>query len=159
MLGWLATANNNWPDFIRFYRAITPESFYSPTARQVAALVEARHDPQKILVILGGSSIIRGNGQRVDKLWSRSLQADLGERYVVLNLGINGEGPSGPGSYMLEMAHKRGWPVIYVGDYGPMLPYGVLYLIITIFITMRLLGAILSIGRSETNTSRSRQRM
>ncbi|MFZ2314365.1 MAG: hypothetical protein WAW86_01730 [Gammaproteobacteria bacterium] len=58
---------------------------YYPTAKEL--LITARHkvSRDKILVLVGGSSIFRGVGQNQDELWTNELQKQLGDEYKVLN--------------------------------------------------------------------------
>ena len=73
--GHLASRHNYLPHFERFHRLLSPESLYYPTARQVRALGRAQLDPNKIVVVVGGSSIMHGTCQRVDHVWTKRLQA------------------------------------------------------------------------------------
>src|SRR5207245_11801285 len=44
--------------------------------------------PNKIIVIVGGSSVLHGTGQAASQVWTRKLQEVLGERYQVINLAL-----------------------------------------------------------------------
>jgi hypothetical protein len=114
--GFIATQKNMFRDFIRFDLSISPESLYYPTARQIAALVNERYDVNKIMVLVGGSSVFRGAGQRTTKVWTLSLQNELGPKYTVVNLAMNGGLAPGAASYMTEMLAKTGRRAIFVSD-------------------------------------------
>jgi hypothetical protein len=117
--GFIATQKNMFRDFIRFDLSISPESLYYPTARQIAALVNERYDVNKIMVLVGGSSVFRGAGQRTTKVWTLSLQNELGPKYTVVNLAMNGGLAPGAASYMTEMLAKTGRRAIFVSDMLP----------------------------------------
>jgi hypothetical protein len=117
--GLLVTRKNTFHDFVRFHLAIAPESLYYPTARQIAALVDERYDPNKVMVLIGGSSVLRGVSQPTAKVWTLSLQNELGPKYIVLNLAINGGAAPGAASYMTEMLIKSGRKAIFVSDMMP----------------------------------------
>ena len=119
LLGLLVTRKNTFHDFVRFHLAISPESLYYPTARQIAALVNERYDPNKVMVLIGGSSVLRGVGQSTPKVWSRFLQDELGPKYAVLNLAMNGGSAPGAASYMTEMLIKSGRRAIFISDMLP----------------------------------------
>ena len=119
LFGYFATGTNNFVNFVRFYRDISPEALYYPTARQVQSLVESRYDADKTLVIVGGSSVFRGVGQSSAGVWTSALQQDLGDKFVVLNLAMNGGGATGLPSYMTEFLTKENKKVIYLCDMLP----------------------------------------
>lgn len=114
--GWLATKENLFTDFHRSHQNIGAESLFYPTARQLVALVREKLLPDKISVILGGSSVFRGVGQSQDDLWSSKLQKELGVNFQVLNLALNGGSPGGQGLYMAEFLAKEGRKVIFVSN-------------------------------------------
>jgi len=116
LIGWYFSAKNIFLDFHRNYRAITNETLFFPTARQIDALVHDRLESQKVAVLIGGSSVMRGNGQSKDRLWSRYLQKELGDQYQVINLALNGGGPAGMASYVAEKLLREGGRVILVAD-------------------------------------------
>ena len=105
-------------DFARFERAIAPEGMYFPTALQVRALARHEIPKDKIAVIIGGNSILRGAGQDREALWSAQLQAKLGDDYQVLNLAMNGGAPNEFGQLAAEMLLKEGRRVLYVCNCG-----------------------------------------
>jgi hypothetical protein len=105
--------------FQRFYRAIDPESNYFPTALQVRALARQQLPPDKIAVIIGGSSILQGVGQAAKDLWTVRLQELLGDDYRVLNLAMPGGAPNEYGQLAAEMLCRDHPKIIVLGDCGP----------------------------------------
>jgi hypothetical protein len=103
LAGRLVAAHNCFADFRRFHHAISPGSLFYPTASQVLALGRDRLDRNRIAVIVGGSSILRGYGQGPDELWTRHLQDELGDGYRVLNLAMDGGRPAEFGGTAAEM--------------------------------------------------------
>lgn len=101
--GRIASKKPTFKDVERFHALITPESLFYPTASQVKASVLSRLDPDKILVIVGGSSVFHGTGQKRDQLWTRKLQERLGPRYLVVNLAVRSGGPEEFGATVAEM--------------------------------------------------------
>src|SRR4051794_40437780 len=93
-LGGLAVAGrtvayvNQFDDFLRFHAQISPSTYYYPTASQVIALARASLRPDQVLVVIGGSSIMHGNGQGSAEVWTLALQRDLGDGFKVVNLAL-----------------------------------------------------------------------
>lgn len=112
--------NGSKPDhFKRFHRRISTESLFYPTFSTLENLARAKWSPGKTLVIIGGSSILRGNGQPEAELWSTRLQEKLGEHYVVVNLAFVGAGAGEAGALVAESMIRHGIPVIFVADSSP----------------------------------------
>jgi hypothetical protein len=114
LAGRLVSRQNLYPDFVRFHAAISPEALYYPTANQVLALGLAGDDPDQVLVVVGGSSVMNGCGQSREGVWTRRLQDRLGPRYRVLNLGMRGGGTVEFGGVAAEMLAARHPKVIFV---------------------------------------------
>lgn len=119
LAGYLCSQHNIFHHFERFHIYIAPESLFYPTACQVRQLAHARLDPDKVAVIVGGNSITRGAGQSVPGLWTHALQAELGDGYQVLNLGMNGSTECEFGALTAEMLAREGRKVILVTIIGP----------------------------------------
>src|SRR5690348_8568906 len=85
LAGHAAGRRNHLRDFHRFHQLISPESLYYPTVNEVCALARGRLDRDRVAVIVGGSSVLHGTGQRADQLWTDRLQALLGDDYRVIN--------------------------------------------------------------------------
>ncbi len=116
--------------FERFYWSISPESLYYPTYATMERLALARWSPGKILVIVGGNSILNGAGQPVEELWSHRLQALLGPRYAVINLSFRGALPTEGAALVAEALQRRGIPLIFIANTAPDtcgLPVGSIY--------------------------------
>src|SRR6476619_494666 len=65
--GHRAASRNYLESFARFHVMIAPDSYFYPTIRQVRQVARATLDPAKIAVVIGGSSIMHGTGQPVEK--------------------------------------------------------------------------------------------
>jgi hypothetical protein len=108
------------PDkFVRFHQEIAPESLFYPPFSTLENLALARWSPGRTLVIIGGNSILNGVGQSEKNLWSRRLQEELGEPYVVVNLSFRGALPCEAGALVAESLIKRGLPVVLIANTAP----------------------------------------
>ena len=112
--GRLASQQNPFPHFRRFYRQISTESQFYPTSHQVQALGRSRLDRDRIAVLVGGNSILRGSGQVPEKLWTCYLQDELGNGYRVLNLAQNGAYPAEFGGTAAEILARDYPKLIFV---------------------------------------------
>ena len=99
-------------DFVRFNVFTGPQTLMYPTASQVRSLAGAHIGPEKVIVVIGGNSILQGFGQRQDFLWTRKLQALLGDRFHVINLAMSGAFPPEFGGWAAEMLaqEQEGYP-------------------------------------------------
>jgi hypothetical protein len=121
---------NLYDNFERFHPAISPEWLHCPTPSQVLALARARLPRDKVAVIVGGNSILHGVGQRPEWLWTKALQAALGDDYRVLNLAMRGASASEFGGAVAEAFSREHPRVIFVtlaGYGGAGRPDGDLY--------------------------------
>src|SRR5207244_523682 len=75
--GALVSRQSSFAEFERFHTFINLATLYHPTASQVRALAKSRLDPDKIVVIVGGSSVLHGSGMRGGHVWTTELQAQL----------------------------------------------------------------------------------
>jgi lysophospholipase L1-like esterase len=110
LAGARLSRTNPFVGFERFGRLIAPEGLFYPTARQVRALGRDLLPPDKVAVVVGGNSIMHGVYQTSQGLWTKALQAELGDRYRVINLALPGAGPSdfgGPAAELLARDHPR----------------------------------------------------
>ena len=114
--GWQISEKNIFHDYKRIHRDISIDTQFFPTARQIGALVEEHFASDKIAVVIAGSSVMRGTGQSSTDLWSNYLQMELGDKYRVLNLALNGGGPSGQGLYMTEYLLRNHKKVLLISD-------------------------------------------
>jgi hypothetical protein len=125
ILGRLTSKNNIYGlELKRFHSFLVPESLYYPTASQMYALARETFDvdrQNKIAVIVGGTSVMYGFGQSVDKLWTEELQRQLGKSYQVLNLALPGAITTEGGALITQSLVKRGYEkIIYVADAYPL---------------------------------------
>ena len=66
--------------------------------------------------VVGGNSVLYGAGQRGQELWTRHLQARLGDGYRVLNLALPGCHPAEFGGTAAEMLARDFPRLIFVSD-------------------------------------------
>ena len=90
-------------DFTRFHLHIDYQSLYYPTVSQVRSLARDTLDPDKVVVVLGGNSILQGFGQGAAGNWTRHLQELLGDRFQVLNLALPNAAPFEFGAVAAEV--------------------------------------------------------
>jgi len=127
LLGWRASHENSHADFTRFTQWIAPETQYFPTAEEIANIVRSRASPEKILVVVGGNSVLYGVGQPRDEVWTKYLQQVLGHRYSVVNLALRGSLPSDGGAVIAEILRKEYPRQIYIANPSlnqPLIPDG-----------------------------------
>jgi hypothetical protein len=103
LAGHSAGRHNLFRDFERFHIYLNPGSYFYPTANQVRALGQAKLPQDKIAVIVAGDSITYGVGQAPSEVWTRKLQAFLGDEYRVINLALWGSLPHEFGATAAEM--------------------------------------------------------
>ena len=116
LAGRTVSQRNPYIDFHRFHWFLNAESLFYPTASQVRALGRDLLDRDRIAVIVGGSSILHGAGQRPEELWTRHLQAELGDDYRVLNLALPGCRPAEFGGTAAEILTRDFPRLIFVSD-------------------------------------------
>jgi hypothetical protein len=103
--------------FLRFHAGIGPDYNFFPTAREIKATLDRNAgDDSKVTVIIGGSSVFHGTGQKHPRIWTELLQKDLGDRFRVLNFAVRAGAANGFGEIPAEMALQEGRPFIYVCD-------------------------------------------
>src|SRR5262249_38079452 len=93
LAGHLASRRNHLHHFGRFHLMRPPEPLYYPTVGQVRQFARSHYDRDKVLVIVGGSSVLHGTGQRAGHVWTDRLQEELGDGYQILNLALRGGRP------------------------------------------------------------------
>lgn len=118
-LGRMTAWRTHHRDFERYFPAISPEGSYHPTVDEMCAVVRARCRPDQILVVIGGNSIFNGVGQPAEKLWTRELQRQLGDRYAVVNLALRGAYSTDGGAVIAEVLRREFPRQIYVANTGP----------------------------------------
>src|SRR5262249_46059267 len=118
LLGALASRHNPYRAFERFHTFMSIQTLHYPTASQVCALGRDGLPPDQVLVVLGGNSILYGTGQRIEEVWSRRLQEELGERFSVLNLAQPGASFSEFACVAAEAIARYHDRVIFVAPFG-----------------------------------------
>jgi len=122
LLAWKGreVAAHDWhAGFTRFHPMISPEAMYEPTVDEMCSIVRARCRPDQVLVVIGGNSILLGVGQPADKMWTRQLQDNLGDRYAVVNLAFRGAAPNDAGAVVAEALRNEFPRQIYVANEIP----------------------------------------
>ena len=112
--GRVAARQQPYESFQRFHIGIAPESHYYPTYSQTLNLARAHVKPGKTLVVIGGSSVLYGSGQRGTHVWTRRLQELLGDDYVVLNLAMRAGWPNEFSGLIIEQLVAEGVPLVAV---------------------------------------------
>jgi hypothetical protein len=102
-------------NFVRFHFNMNVESGFMPTAAELATIINQQPAP-RVYVIVGGSSVLNGVGQRNDLVWSRRLQNALGRDFLVINFANRAGGSIDFGSVAAEMLLRQNRPVIYLAD-------------------------------------------
>lgn len=120
LLGRTSTSHDWHMNFTRFHPMIAPDSMYQPTMGEMCAIVRARCQPDQILVIVGGNSILQGVGQPADRMWSLRLQEQLGSRFAVINLAFRGSSASDGGALVAEALRDEFPKQIYIANAAPM---------------------------------------
>jgi hypothetical protein len=103
----------------RFHAFLTPENLFYPTPRLVRASARARLDPGRVAVVVGGSSRLHGTGQPELAVWTRRLQAELGEQFRVLNFAVRSGHTAEFGLAVAEMLYREHPRLIFVTDVHP----------------------------------------
>lgn len=112
--GQLVSQHFRYNHFTRFFSPISNTLDYFPVAHELLATAQHKISPDKILVLIGGSSILRGDGQNEDDLWSVRLQKKLGSQYQVLNYGFNGAQFPGFGGVAYRVLSEHYKKIIFV---------------------------------------------
>lgn len=112
--GYFLSQKARLHSFSRFFRHISLEMDYYPTAAELLATAKRKVKPDDILVLIGGSSILRGEGQNPNELWSEQLQKELGHPFKVLNYASNGAGFPAFGAVAFRMLSKDYPHIIFI---------------------------------------------
>jgi hypothetical protein len=103
--------------FIRFHAGIGTEYDFFPTAREIKATLDRNAgDDSKVTVIIGGSTVFQGTGQKHPRIWTELLQKDLGDRFQVLNFAVRAGEANGLSEIPAEIALQEGRRFVYVCD-------------------------------------------
>src|SRR4029077_411188 len=93
---------------------ISPEGYFYPSLNNLTELVTHVADGKKILVLVGGDSVLVGVGQSKEQVWTQELRRLLGPDFQVLNLAFRGAGPMEMGAIVAEVLSKKYSRLIYV---------------------------------------------
>lgn len=119
IMGLLAARLRYHEHFTRFTEWIAPETRYYPTILEAENLVRQNAPPGKILVIVGGNSILYGLGQPAGHVWTDYLQRALGSDYAVVNLAFRGSGSNDGGAVVAEALRREFPRQIYIANEWP----------------------------------------
>ena len=100
----------------RFFFKVSPEGYVYPTVENLCEFVRRRAPKDKILVLVGGSSISLGVGQLNENLWTKKLQEKLGPDFAVVNIAFRGCSFSSVSLPLAEMLSKEYARWYYVSD-------------------------------------------
>ena len=119
VLGRQAAQVDAHRDFVRFHEAMAPEWNYFPTVNEMMSIVRTKARPDQILVIVGGNSVLYGVGQPRDKVWTKALQQELGDKYAVVNLAFRGALITDGGAVAAEALRKEFPRQILIANAAP----------------------------------------
>jgi hypothetical protein len=119
LAGYLASHHNPFGRVERFHLYLTPESLFYPTASQVRELARSELERDKIAVVIGGSSRLHGTGQPLAAVWTRRLQAELGDDFQVLNFALRAGNTCEFGELIAEMLLPEHSRLIFISDVNP----------------------------------------
>ena len=117
--GGIASKSVLYANSSRFHQWISADSSHFPSAAHVFSWAKSQASKNKINVLVGGSSVMFGNGQSEEKTISKKLQSYLGPKYTVINLALNGGGSFGQASYIADWLRTLGYQTILVTDFLP----------------------------------------
>jgi hypothetical protein len=106
LAGRWAGKQNLFVSYERNYPLISPEGYFYPSLDNLTELVSHVASKQKILVLVGGNSVLLGVGQKKEQLWTKELQGLLGSDFqsgVSRRLHDGHGSPGGTGS--VEAVH------------------------------------------------------
>lgn len=118
-LGRITIEKAQFPQLKRFWTMQSPAVNFFPTARQVTAWAVQQVGIDQKIIVIGGSSVLLGNGQRVSQTVSANLQKLLGNDYLVLNLAVRGGASFGQGFYVASFLKSQGYDVTYISEMNP----------------------------------------
>jgi lysophospholipase L1-like esterase len=112
--GRWAGKQNLFTGYRRSYIWISPEGYFYPSLNNLTQLVTHIADRKKILVLVGGDSVLVGVGQSKERVWTQELQRLLGSDFQVVNLAFRGAAPMEMGAVVAEVLSKKYSRLIYV---------------------------------------------
>jgi hypothetical protein len=120
LAGRWAGKQNLLVGYERSYPLISPEGYFYPSLENLTELVSHAASKRKILVLVGGDSVLLGVGQKKDQLWTKELQRALGPEFAVVNLAFRGARQTEMGAVVAEALSKKYTRLIYVADAAPL---------------------------------------
>src|SRR5258708_3802316 len=105
--GRWAGKQNLFTAYQRSYPLISPEGYFCPSLDNLTELVSHVVSKRKILVLVGGNSVLLGVGQKKELLWTKELQRLLGPDFAVVNLAFRGARPTEMGAVVAEVLSKK----------------------------------------------------
>lgn len=118
-LGIWARQHDTYGDRVRFFQAISPERSIYPTLDNLASFVRGKASPDKILVLISGSSITLGIGQPEAQLWSHDLQRALGEEFCVVNVSFRSNRYNLVALPLMRRLREDYPRSVFISDFGP----------------------------------------
>jgi hypothetical protein len=116
LAGHWAGKRNLFAAYERNYLMISPEGYFYPSLDNLTELVGHEASKRKILVLVGGNSVLLGVGQKKDQLWTKELQRLLGPDFAVVNLAFRGAYLTEMGAVVAEVLSKKYPRLIYVAN-------------------------------------------
>jgi len=92
---------------VRFLRKVSPQGSVYPTVENLCRFVRRRAPRDKTLVLVGGSSVLLGVGQKEENLWTKTLQEKLGPDFAVVNISFSGSTFAPVGMPIAEILSKE----------------------------------------------------
>jgi lysophospholipase L1-like esterase len=121
LVGRWAGKQNLFVSYERNYPLISPEGYFYPSLDNLTELVSHVASKQKILVLVGGNSVLLGVGQKKEQLWTKELQDLLGSDFAVVNLAFRGAYMTDMGALVAQVLSKQYTRLIYVtNEQSPM---------------------------------------
>lgn len=118
-LGYQTTLKNQYGDIPRFGLFVGPQASFYPTISQFIAVCKSRVTKDQTLVLVGGSSVLNGVGQPNEKLWTKKLQSELGDKYVVVNLALRSCDTYEGAFFVAEALCKQNQRLIFITSAHP----------------------------------------
>ena len=119
LFGRWAAREHFHKEFTRVTPWIAPSTQYYPTVSELANVARQKTRPETVQVIVGGNSVFYGVGQPPDRVWTDSLQQQLGPNYSVVNLALPGAAPVDGGAVIAEMLRTEFPKQIYLANTWP----------------------------------------
>jgi hypothetical protein len=116
LAGRWAGKQNLFIAYERNYPLISTEGYFYPSLDNLTGLVSHVASKRKILVVVGGNSVLLGVGQKKEQLWTKELQRLLGPDFAVFNFAIPGACPTEMGAVLAEVLSKEYTRLIYVAN-------------------------------------------